>query len=505
MSFKFFANSFWKNSLRFYLLPFLLPLFLWGPFLYFPLVRSNFWVHPDIAETLYTGSKMLGGKKLYVDWLNVNPPAIYQISELSEKLASVFYLPSVIFYYSLFLILSFVGFLLLKKSLEDSPIPKTSIPFYLLGYIGCIVGVSFAGPYEFSQREHWFVICFIPYCLGRFGQLKEKRLLTIWCVLLGFIASMKPGFLLLVLTYELVLILLKRPWSWRIFVSILSGLVLPYLILGLQSGQSLKAFFTWAVPSYKYYYVGYQEEWSFLLITLKAYPLMIFMPFMFFGFLIYYRHEKNELSIIALLLVFVSFLNVIVQHKFWNHLFIPMFGICLFFLYGEIARIKNKFVYPLCLLPLCFWTFQGFKLSSLPSYYAEETSRFYSLMPSRKVLLLTENVTSLASAYFSRVNLIGPWVFLHTFSGVLSEPDQQIKKRELTKIRNDILTSLDKESPELILIDDGYSLNGVDLAPMLEKRLFLISIFKNRGYHLLSDESVDSCCFGTGRFFVYKK
>ena len=96
----------------------------------------------------------------------------------------------------------------------------------------------------------------------------------------------------------------------------------------------------------------------------------------------------------------------------------------IFFIFVEIGHYQKRISYPLLLIPLLFWTLQGIRISSLENHFTNDTQRFTTLMSKQKtMLLLTENVTTIASAYFSNVNLVGPWVYLHTLAGILKEKD----------------------------------------------------------------------------------
>ena len=58
-------------------LPFLLLAFLAGLFIYSTLVNRYPWLNHDVGWFLYSARKILAGDRLYLDWIEWNPPAIH--------------------------------------------------------------------------------------------------------------------------------------------------------------------------------------------------------------------------------------------------------------------------------------------------------------------------------------------------------------------------------------------------------------------------------------------
>lgn len=497
-----------KNTLLF-LIPLVFILIVWTSFSYFSLTNSNAWINPDIAETLYTGKKLYNGNILYVDWLNVNPPLIYFISELAVVISKIVSKPDIVIYYALFFLTAITGyFILMYKLIDFNKVDNKKTFSNLLAYSAIVLGVSYTGFQEMAQREHWFLIIFLPYFVLKW--INDESFL--WIFFMGMAASMKPGFMLIIVLTEIIFLIKNKTIHFKNLIAFSSGLLIPFIILGVHSIDSLKAFFNWSLPTYTYYYIGYQEKWSILFDVLKDNLFLFLTPLIFVVFLtisIFLKKTKpalKEINSFIIILIIASFFNVIIQHKFWSHLFMPFFGISLFFLIIKTEEILGKWGSLIILISLTFWTYKGIKLSTLTGNYVNQTGRFSSLLTERKnVLLLTEDVTPIASAYFSKVNLIGPWVFLHTFGGILQEKNRLQKKALLKKLQSDIIGGIKKNDPELVLIDQNHILQGSSLGVLLEKRMSVITILKNIGYRQLTEEEINLCCSGNGNFLVFSK
>lgn len=124
------------------------------------------WANHDVANTLYVGRVMAEGKRLYVDILELNPPGIFLLAESVERVARVVRLSAFHVYHVGVLLLVLYGGWLLQRIVN---VTKRLELLILVGLAHLIVAFGAGLPgdrgfvYSFGQREHLFVLAFIPY------------------------------------------------------------------------------------------------------------------------------------------------------------------------------------------------------------------------------------------------------------------------------------------------------------------------------------------------------
>jgi hypothetical protein len=162
-------------------------------------------LRPDVAFLLYAAERVLGGARLYVDVVEINPPLIIGLNVPAVVLGRTFNVPAALVYRScvLLLVASSLGIsaALLKRLLADSPALRRGA---LL--LAALVLLPMA-EVDFGEREHLMLALFLPYAwlvaLRARGQTVPAILAGLLGLLVGIGVALKPHFLLAWLGLEI--------------------------------------------------------------------------------------------------------------------------------------------------------------------------------------------------------------------------------------------------------------------------------------------------------------
>jgi hypothetical protein len=331
---------------------------------------------------------------------------------------------------------------------------------------------------------------------------------------------MKPGFTLMMLVAEFLKWKETRVFDRRRLLSLGLGLFLPYLILAMLSFDSFHGFFTEVVPSWRFY-TGYDESFLKLFEVVKLKPFVLVLPLLLFGVTFLFKVEAGKDSAnergfrhIGFPLMLVAIAWALYQHKFWSYHFIPVYGVGVFFTTVQVdfylrTKAGEKFsngVRALLFLGCLALLRNAASVIHGPSSQFQTTSVFAPLLSKdKKVMLLTEEVESAASVYFSRLDLVGPWAMLHSLRGILEVPDAEMKLDQSRKFLGEITDRLESTKPELVLVDAGYAIKGISLYPLLEGEFKFSEAVAARGYRRLFGNVTAKCIPETNPLLIFAR
>ncbi len=157
------------------------------------IVQFNTYLSGDLGWHLNIAKGMLSGKQLYVDYFEVNTPLIIYITEISVFLSQIFNVNLIlglnIFNFSLSLTSFLICLQVIKRS--ESETVEFILPFFV-AYAIFIIPLMFPVS-EFGQKEHIFMLLFMPYILEFALKLKPQT----WLFVLACVGMLiKPYFIL---------------------------------------------------------------------------------------------------------------------------------------------------------------------------------------------------------------------------------------------------------------------------------------------------------------------
>lgn len=174
----------------------------------------------DSAMYLDLGSRILAGEVPYVDFIEINPPTIYYLSAAVVWVSRIVQVhPTIVFQFVVSLLIALISYIctnLLRLAFPD----RQQFPHRLFTLVLSFSGVLFLLANGYGQREHIFVLLFLPWILLRWNRWQGNQVKGGWAVGLAcaVAVTLKPHFLLFPLGMEIYWILEHR--SLRKLISI---------------------------------------------------------------------------------------------------------------------------------------------------------------------------------------------------------------------------------------------------------------------------------------------
>lgn len=236
----------------------------------------------DAAALLHYAQRWLGGERLYVDLIDVNPPLIFVLDLVPAVIARLTPIPATTALVICVLAWIAFGFGLSWRLLRVVPGTVGGIYRYLFPPLFLFLMIVYPGT-EFAQREHLMIVAALPYLLLALARLEERQ--TVRSIMLattlfaGVAFALKPHFLLIPLLVEALLMAtlglrraLRDPVPW-----ILGGVFLAY---GAFILVATPAYLTVAVPLAMGNYLGLGDRgaWGVLFDSQLTPSAMLLVP-----------------------------------------------------------------------------------------------------------------------------------------------------------------------------------------------------------------------------------
>lgn len=261
--------------------------------------RFVYWyVHPllvgaDQSVYLESAQLILKGLVPYRDFFDFNPPLIMYLNVVPVVVAQLMRWPvplglSICVLTLHLLMLVFSGWLVFKNGRILKPTLFLPVLF-VFAYFNIILVA------DFGQREHLFMLVFVPYFILRglrhFGGSPGKIPATIIGLLTGLMMSMKPQYAFLVAAAETGFLVESRNWKIFLKPEIIALFIPPFIYLicfcllppearDVFFGHAMKAYVygsNWGGRSFMHMICGvfyFTEPMTNLLIGLLVYPLL---------------------------------------------------------------------------------------------------------------------------------------------------------------------------------------------------------------------------------------
>jgi len=295
------------------------------------------WVNHDVAYLSLAASEILGGDRLYVDFDEVNPPGVFFLLAGQLAVARAIGLPDILPGHLFVLALGACGLIVLWRSLRR---PDDDLSFVLvaLAYLLVLVRGNFANnvvpaesgiPYDFGQREHLFAVVFLPYLVWRLRSARASVWGYLGLMMLGYVASFKPYWAVMVGAVELWRLFRDDRRAPGVYVALLVGWGLPFLILLVHSPAAFAAFAWDVLPQmvggiYAYY------ELTPAQFAITGFHLRMMLGGAVFGalWLRCFSDRLVERSALGLLLIVeaIAYGSFVHQGKFWSYHAMVFFG-----------------------------------------------------------------------------------------------------------------------------------------------------------------------------------
>ncbi len=286
------------------------------------------WMNRDAAICLRYGMSMLDAGRLYIDLPANNPPAIFQLGSGLAYLERLTSAPVIALFHVGILALGALGLLVIDKALgsRHGMLTRSAV---LFAYVAVVLA---AGSGEYGQRPHIFCTVFLPYVLARLVVARASPALIAYAVPVGFLATMKPYWMLQVVALELAVLVARRTRDGGVRVALVAGSLAPLALLWRHDPQALAAFVTGTVPSSLWggYATLSADLSAFLLSPQHGWLIVVMGIFALAGLAGRASAAAPTWWIVAVaVLVGIAYVGVIHQRKFWSYHFVPVFAIAL--------------------------------------------------------------------------------------------------------------------------------------------------------------------------------
>ncbi len=165
-------------------------------------------INHDVAMYLDCGRMLVRGMRPYVDFTDLNPPMIMYVSALPALLSSL--LPVDLIFAFHFLVLCFVFYSAISVAfmLERPGTGFRSVEASIAGLVVILfsAGLMLTSYSDWGQREHLFMLGYLPFFLCRWNRWEERASGIKASLLFGFLAGisvcLKPHFVVIALVIE---------------------------------------------------------------------------------------------------------------------------------------------------------------------------------------------------------------------------------------------------------------------------------------------------------------
>lgn len=291
----------------------------------------------DDAMYLEMARKLLAGQILYSDFTDVNPPMVIYMSILPVLLAQALGVHVIVIFKLAIVALNFLSYVLCwtivrRKLSSDDHWPYLNLLLLLTAAASFITGI------DFGQREHIFVLCYLPFFFLRWYRWQGfEPINKALSILTGCLAAvgicLKPTFLFVTVLTELYWFATAKRWKALLqpesisfaLTGIVYALHFFFLPVSAQAGIIDVASNIWLFQRV------FNHPLSECLKTNPFY-LLVFLLALFF---------RTRYSLIMPLLCFAvgGWLSFIIQSKGWTYHRLPMLTASLMLFWVEMVTL----------------------------------------------------------------------------------------------------------------------------------------------------------------------
>jgi hypothetical protein len=298
-----------------------------GAFLLLPLAWVIAYLIPplnhDVAVILAISDRWLGGERMYVDMIDVNPPLIFMLNLLPAALSRLLSIQDTQALVFCVLALALWSVVVSWRMFTSLAAPAARSQQMIFLPLALFLAVVYPGE-MFAQREHLMLLGAVPYLLlaaSRFDgvEVPRGRMLTI-AIIAGFGFALKPHFLAIPLLVE-VYLLTARGWRKTLLDAV------PWIMLGIMTAYVAAAwiftpeYFTSVLPLIldSYEEIGGTNPLHVLYGRLLAPFMLMMVPLTIAAFLL----RLSPLTRMAGLAALGGALSGVAQAKGWPYHLLP--------------------------------------------------------------------------------------------------------------------------------------------------------------------------------------
>ncbi|MBN2031437.1 hypothetical protein JW824_14480 [bacterium] len=290
-------------------------------------------IHHDCAYFLQAGFMLSKGMTPYIDYIGMNPPLIDYLHLLPVFLHQLFNISLVLSFKILISCFMLIMFAILWQTLRNASFVSFNTTKYMLmlGYLITTFLILKVNNFvnNFGQREHLFILSFIPYLFLRYTRIEGHSLPSWISSIAGFFCGLifllKPHFLLIVFITEAWLIIrfrkLSHLWKPEIFSLIGLGILYGLYLLFFMPSAMQNAFFKRWLPFFVQHYDVYNVNgWSLILPFAVLPTIFILLTILILYIYVKKYIPKNTIyTEVWILSVGMAHAMMVIQQKGWAY------------------------------------------------------------------------------------------------------------------------------------------------------------------------------------------
>lgn len=285
-------------------------------------------VSADQSVYLECGELILQGKVPYRDFFDFNPPLIMYLNVIPVALAHLMHWPdalglNVTVHLFHIVCVSIVGWLFYRFRQCFNPVIFVPVLLIYAYYTQLLISDN-------GQREHLFVISFLPYFFYRglryFGFEPGRRLGIVCALIAGTLMALKPQFALIIAASELGFLIQSKNFRAIIKPEVLA-LFVPALIYGVcfvcLPHEAIKIFFEQALTAYTYG-SSWGARCSTFMMMGSYYLTEPIYHFVFALFVALLLRGKSPWLTPFIMICLTAFFNYISGGQAWTYRLLPL-------------------------------------------------------------------------------------------------------------------------------------------------------------------------------------
>lgn len=442
---------------------------------YFAVVLANPITH-DVAWQLWTGDRLHGGSRLYVDIMEINPPLWFWMAQGIAAVGDVLMMESRTILVAVIVLWSAAAANLVLRLSSDLPGARIFVAFL------CAMVAAYSFRY-FGQREHLSLLAAIPYAVliarRRGGESIDVRLAIVVALLGSAGFALKHYFVAIPVLLELWLavgLIGRRGYAWLRPETLILGVC--GLCYAIAAPLLTPDFFRVIVPMVGLAYHGFNgADWYTLLVQ----PQLIFSLIAIFLAGNIARRDPSGGSkvrdargniVMALVLAAVGFVfSYLAQQKGWFYHGLPMTLAAFAALAAALSlgdRLSRRIsTYPLAAALIVFLVYSGISLGAYSNPVRRSVEQMIAEVPRQEPVAALSSDPMIAWPMVTERR--HPWPLRHYslwMLGALVEneasahPDPELLRLG-DRVRRETAIDLACQPPRLILVDDAEERLGL--------------------------------------------
>jgi len=402
-------------------------------------------LHWNMLYILDVGKRLLTGGTLYHNAFDPNPPLIFYVSALTNKLAQLFSTSSVAVFRA-------VHYISIVYALWASYVlmPAKHRHWLMLTFAFCLLILP--GP-AFAEREHWMIALTMPYFLLLYQRSQNVDWNIFSKIGISAIAAfgfcLKPYFLFSVVCAELLVLYWKRDWRWlfRVEIAVCVLINIVYLVF---IACAIPEYYQHMLPKVMRWYAFYHNP----IAVLQHEAILNFVVLCGFLIISYRRVSHFETFLCVIALGFAG--SFIWQGKGWFYHALPLITVTIMLAMFFICERRRGWwiiLYLQCLLVLLPMAMTYYPLIKC---YRHKDCRYQALVDVVKTygaqnkpifFFTTSMADSIPVMYYAPAKMSSRFPYFWMINGILNS------KEGSEYVRGAIMTDLEDYQPKLVFVD----------------------------------------------------